>query len=215
MRARRRSLALGSAMNKPPTRKTRQLLLRAPEPSDVERLFMIQSDATAMQFTYCSADREATAAYIESYARRFMEDGFAPWTAVFVPENRVVGWGGLNKDPSQPYWGVEVAYFIDRSYWGRGLATDLVQASLSHGFAELGLPQVGAFARRENHASGRVLANAGFVRVGFVPELERDEFRISAAQWRVAAQPGDGADPRAAGPLPVTVPGAGRSSPSR
>jgi hypothetical protein len=37
-----------------------------------------------MWFTYCAPDREATASYIESYSKRFREDGFAPWTAVFA-----------------------------------------------------------------------------------------------------------------------------------
>ncbi len=140
-----------------------------------------------MRFTYCAPDREATASYIESYARRFAEDGFSPWTVVFSAEDRVVGWGGLNRDPKEPQWGIEVAYFMDPRCWGRGLATELVQASLSHAFRDLGLPQVGAFTRPENRASARVLVKAGFTRVRFVPELERDEFQISAASWRGAA----------------------------
>ena len=174
-------------VTQPPTRQTPRLLLRAPEPSDVEPLFAIQGNPTAMRFTYCAPDRAATASYIESYSRRFAEDGFAPWTAVLSAEDRVVGWGGLNRDPKEPHWGIEVAYFVDSTYWGRGLATELVQASLSHAFRDLGLTQVGAFARAENRASLRVLAKAGFTRVRFVPELERDEFQVSAASWRGAA----------------------------
>lgn len=179
----------------PPVRWTRRLLLRAPRPSDVEALFAIQGDAEAMRFTYCAPDREATAAYLESYARRFAEDGFAPWTAVLReaprpgerPVERIVGWGGLNRDPRAPRWGVEVAYFLDPACWGRGLATELVQASLVHAFEDLDLRRVGAFVRPENRASVRVLAKAGFVHVRFVPELERDELRIDAAQWRARA----------------------------
>ena len=165
-------------------RKTAQLLLRALEPGDIDPLFAIQSDPAAMRFTYCSFSRAATAAHLESYAVRFSLDGFAPWTAVFAAESRIVGWGGLSRDPSAPHWGVEVAYFIHPSYWGRGLATELVQASLSLAFTELGLPKVGAFARPENRASIRVLAKVGFVRIRFVPELERDEFCVSADRWR-------------------------------
>ena len=170
-------------MSGPPTRRTLRLLLRAPEPADAEALFAIQGDSEAMQHTHCSPSLEATAAHLESYAARFAEDGFAPWTAVLDAEDRIIGWGGLNKDPNAPEWGVEVAYYIDRAYWGRGLATELVRESLTHAFGDLGLDFVGAFAKPENAASVRVLLKAGFERVRFVPELERDEYRISSDLW--------------------------------
>ena len=102
---------------------------------------------------------------------------------MLAAEDRIIGWGGLNKDPNAPEWGVEVAYYIDRAYWGRGLATELVRESLTLAFGDLGLDQVGAFAKPENAASVRVLVKAGFKRVRFVSELERDEFRVSAENW--------------------------------
>ena len=132
-----------------------------------------------MQFTWCSPSREATASFLDDYSKRFDEDGFAPWTAVLAAEDRVVGWGGLNRDPHAPHRGVELTYFIDRSCWGRGLATELVQAALAHAFRDLALPEVGAFVRPGNHASVRVLTKAGFAHTRFVPELERDAFAIS------------------------------------
>ena len=170
-------------LSKPPTRRTERLLLRAPEPDDVDPLFAIQGDPEAMSFTYCSPNREATAAHLESYAARFDEDGFAPWTVVLSAEDRIVGWGGLNKDPAEPEWGTEVAYYIDRFYWGRGLATELVRESLAHAFDDLDLSEVGAFAKPENVASVRVLIKNGFKPTRFVPELERDEYQISRDSW--------------------------------
>jgi RimJ/RimL family protein N-acetyltransferase len=160
-----------------------------------------------MRFTFCSPSRAATKSYVESYSARFAEDGFAPWTIIHAAENRIIGWGGLNRDPKEPDWGIEVAYFLDPAYWGRGLATELVWESLNLAFYDLGLSQVGAFARPDNHASVRVLAKCGFVRVGFVPQLERDQFAISAASWRTlnplpqptqAAQPNGRREPAGA-----------------
>jgi ribosomal-protein-alanine N-acetyltransferase len=171
-------------MTNPPTRHTPRLLLRAPEPTEVDPLFAIQGNREAMRYTFCAPDREATAAHIASYAARFDEDGYAPWTVVLEPEQRIVGWGGLNKDPSAPEWGVEVAYYLDPAYWGRGLATELVRESLALAFEDLGLEDVGAFAKPENVASVRVLAKCGFERVRFVPELERNEYRIHAGASR-------------------------------
>lgn len=171
-------------MTGPPTRRTPRLLLRAPEPADIDPLFAIEGNPEAMRYTFCAPSSEATMAHIHSYAARFVEDGFAPWTAVLASEERVVGWGGLNKDPKEPWWGVEVAYYFDPAYWGRGLATELVRESLALAFDDLGLDHVGAFAKPENAASVRVLIKNGFELVRFVPELERDEYRISAERRR-------------------------------
>ena len=97
-------------------------------------LFAIQGDPEAMHYTYCSPSREATATRLEEYAARFAEDGFESWTAVLATEDRVVGWGGLNKDPGEPEWGPEIAYYFDWACWARGLATELVLESLAYGF---------------------------------------------------------------------------------
>lgn len=180
-------------MQTPPTLRTSRLVLRAPEPADVDALFEIQGDPEAMRHTYVAPDRDATARYLERYAARFVEDGFAPWTVVLVSEARVVGWGGLNRDPDAPHWGTEVAYFIHPGYQGRGLATELVRASLELAFERLGLAEVGAFTRPENAASRRVLEKTGFAFVRHVSELERDQYAV-----RASARPGE--PPRAARP---------------
>jgi len=77
-----------------------------------------------------------------------------------------------------------VAYFFSPSVWGRGRASELVQASLIHAFQDLGLSRVGAFSRPDNVASIRVLAKAGFSRVRFLRSLERDEFEITGRRWQ-------------------------------
>ncbi len=171
-------------MHGPPTVETRQLLLRQPKPADVDALFEIQGNREAMRWTYCAPHREATARYLEAYAARFAQDGFAPWTAVFKREERVVGWGGLNRDPEAPHWGTEVSYFVHPAYWGLGLATELVTAALELAFRELGLAEVGAFTKPENRGSSRVLEKTGFSFVRYVPELERDNHSLLAAAWR-------------------------------
>ena len=162
--------------------------MRAPEPADVDAIFAIQRDPVSMRFTYCSPSREATLEFLEVRAGRFGEDGYAPWTVVLEAERRVIGWGGLGKDPAEPLWGPEVAYFLDPAFWGQGLASELVAASLEYAFDELALPEVSAFARPDNLASIRVLSKAGFERLEFVAGLERDLFRIHSSVYRNAAR---------------------------
>jgi ribosomal-protein-alanine N-acetyltransferase len=170
-------------VNASPRVETRQLILRAPEMSDVDALFEIQGNADVMQHTYVAPDRDATARHLEAYASRFVEDGFAPWTAILREEGRVVGWGGLNRDPKEPHFGTEVACFFHPAYWGGGLATELVRAALQLGFDDLELSEIAAFTRPGNWGSQRVLEKAGFAFLRFVPELERRQYRIDRRRW--------------------------------
>ena len=178
---------------------TPQLWLRPPKPADVDPLFEIQGDHEAMRFTWCAPDRRGTAVFLESYAERFGEDGFAPWTAVLKGEERVVGWGGLNKDPNAPHWGAEVSYFFHPAYWGRGLASELVAEALRLAFARLRLREVAAFTHRENGASRHLLEKAGFAWLRYEPELEREHFEVRPGRWRrlarEAAAPASGSRP--------------------
>lgn len=162
-------------------------MLRAPQPGDIDALYEIQGDRVAMRFTYCAPSRAATAAFVEEHAARFPIDGHAPWTAVLEDGQRVVGWGGLGCDPQAPQWGRELMYFFDPAFWGRGFASELVQAALTLGFADLGLDAIGAFAHPGNLASIRVLENAGFERIGFAAGLGRYEFRLRRQGWSPVA----------------------------
>lgn len=132
-----------------------------------------------MRFTYVAPSREECARRLRTREALRAENGFAPWVAVLRGEDRVVGWGGLGVDPFNPGWGPEVSYFFHPAHWGRGLATELVRASVQHGFEALALPAIGAFARPENAASIRVLEKCGFCFLGWKPALERNHYEIA------------------------------------
>jgi len=172
----------------PPNIKTPQLLLRAPEGADVEALFEVLGDPEAMRYTWVAADRDAVAHRLAAFGARFALDGFAPWTAVLRSNRRIVGWGGLNRDPEAPDWGPEVSYFVHPEYWGRGLATELVDASLHIAFRDLELPEVFAFTKPENRGSCRVLQKTGFEFARYVEELERDQYVLPRERWETIRQ---------------------------
>lgn len=93
-------------------------------------------------------------------------------------DGHVVGWGGLGVDPFAPGWGPEVSYFLHPAQLGRGLATEVVRASVAHGFATLALPAIGAFARPDNAAPIRVLEKCGFGLLGWEPALGRNHYEV-------------------------------------
>lgn len=162
---------------------TARLMLRAFREEDVEPLYQIQRDPEAMRYTFLAASKAASAQRLRAYAGLAAQLGFAPWTVILRSEARIIGWGGLNVDPFDPGWGIEVAYFLDSAFWGRGFATELVQASLSHGFGQHTLCEINAYVHRENGASSRVLEKCGFEFHGFEPKLDRNRFVIARKEW--------------------------------
>lgn len=171
------------------TRETDRLLMRPPVASDEVALFEIQNNADAMQYTYSAPDLPATIAFLKRYRDRFEIDGYMPWTVALKAEDRIIGWGGLNRDPEEPHWGPEVAYFIHQDYWGRGFATDIVDAALGVAFEHVGLEEVTAFTRPANIGSQRVIAKSGFEFVQYVPKIERNQYVITSSAWRSGDRP--------------------------
>jgi RimJ/RimL family protein N-acetyltransferase len=65
----------------------------------------------------------------------------------------------------------EMGYWLGRTFWGCGLATEAAKAALAWAFADWGKRAVMASHYIDNPASGRVLAKAGFLYTGEVREL--------------------------------------------
>ena len=162
---------------------TMHLFLREFRDSDVDPLYEIQGDREHMRFTFWAESRAACERWLRRHAQSRSINGFAPWTIVLRSEKRVIGWGGLNIDPDAPGWGTEVSYFIHPACQGRGLATELVHYSLRHGFNDLRLRQIGAFAMPENEASIRVLKKCGFKLLRYEPVLRRNHYELQAEDW--------------------------------
>ena len=53
---------------------------------------------------------------------------------------------------------VEIAYLLDREYWGKGLATEADEAIIKHGHAKCGFKRIVAVIHPQNVASIRVAA---------------------------------------------------------
>lgn len=71
--------------------------------------------------------------------------------------------------------GVELGYWLRRSAWGQGFATEAARLALDFAFGELDLSEVDAGHFADNPASGRVLQKLGFA-------YTQDEPRFSQAR---------------------------------
>jgi RimJ/RimL family protein N-acetyltransferase len=95
--------------------------------------------------------------------RHWARYGFGLWLLRDAATNTAVGWGGLQWTYVSELDEVEVAWAITPERWGQGLATELAEASISTGFASLGLREIIAFTLPHNIASRRVMEKTGFV----------------------------------------------------
>lgn len=149
-----------------PSLRTRRLSLRPPAMADAARLAALANDydvtrmTGSMPYPYALADAEA-------FVRHAGEADPAQ-EALFVvdlPGEGPVGTIGLDPDG---VLAVEVGYWLGRSYWGRGYATEAVGALLAWANGAWGRRCVTARHFFDNPASAAVLAKAGFLYTGRV-----------------------------------------------
>jgi RimJ/RimL family protein N-acetyltransferase len=152
-----------------PTLSTERLLLRGPVHSDVERLAQLANDAAVARMTtsfphpYSAADAED---YVERCAGLDWDE-----EPHFVIEHRNFGVvGGLGFKPranGRP----ELGYWLGRSFWNRGYATEACRAALDWARRDWRRKLVVAGHFADNPASGQVLCKAGFLYTGDVELL--------------------------------------------
>lgn len=78
---------------------------------------------------------------------------------------KVVGATGIHIEPRRNYSG-EIGYFIDESYWGRGIAGEAVRQLEEIAFNELGIVRIEINMLKKNKASERVAIKCGYRKEG-------------------------------------------------
>lgn len=90
----------------------------------------------------------------------WQRDGLGMWIVELRATGKIIGHAGLQPLPGTD--DVELGYYLGRSAWGQGYATEAARAILRFGFEERGLKRIVAVVRPENAASRHVLEKLGF-----------------------------------------------------
>ena len=108
-----------------------------------------------------SADkaRDVALRTVSYFIEHWEQHGFGVWAVEDKASGTLIGQCGLNTLEEAPE--VEVLYLFDRSYWGRGLATEAAQAAVNIGFDHVGLQRIVGLTHPDNIASQRVLQKIG------------------------------------------------------
>jgi ribosomal-protein-alanine N-acetyltransferase len=115
------------------------------------------------------------------------ENHFGMWIVEVAATGEVIGHAGIQRLHRTD--DVELGYYLGRSAWGQGYATEAARACLEYGFETVKLPRIVATVRLENTASRHVLKKLGF-------RHERDGiFYEAEASLMVMDRPRPGEDP--------------------
>jgi [ribosomal protein S5]-alanine N-acetyltransferase len=149
---------------------TERFVLRPFVEDDADDAFAMYGDPEVMRFLG-SGDlpshpdagytRKVLAASITRAAD--LPEGLGSWAMERKEDGRVVGAVGLSPMPDGE---IEVFYHLARAYWGQGYATEAAAAMIVHGFEDLALDRIVAYAYAANPASRNVLRKLGMNHVG-------------------------------------------------
>ena len=147
-----------------PVIETRRLILRAPSPADAPRLSELAAERDIARMTL-----RMPHPYGLEDARRFVTDvaGQDPRRDnTFVIEHEDAGLvGAIGMFHATDPW-PEMGYWIGKPFWGRGFATEAVDAALVWARKRWARRAMVAGHFDDNPASGRVLEKAGFLYTG-------------------------------------------------
>jgi RimJ/RimL family protein N-acetyltransferase len=155
--------------------KTERLILEPWRSSDWEAFRPVATDVEVMR--YITGGIPWTDEQIQNFVNRqvilYTERGFCRWKLLEGSTGELIGFcgAGMWRDAMEP----EIGWWLARSHWGRGLATEAARAALEDVFERVGLERLISIARPENTASIRIMKKLGFE---FEAELENDGIRL-------------------------------------
>lgn len=160
-------------MEKQPIIETDRLLLRPFDLADAATVQRLCGDhavaaTTLLPYPYPEGLAEIWIASLSEGIERGDAAGFA---VTLAREKRLIGGVRLQIDPVHVRG--ELGFWIARSCWGRGYATEAVRAVIEYEFSVLGLHRIYAMHFSRNPASGRVMEKCGMVHEGRLREHVR------------------------------------------
>jgi [ribosomal protein S5]-alanine N-acetyltransferase len=150
---------------------TQRLILRPLRMDDLDDLYRLYRDPEVRRYfpdgtrTY-DETREELQWIIDVYYGQY---GYGLWATIHKPTGAFIGRCGLIPWTFDERLEVEVAYLLDKAYWGQGLATEAARAIVSYAFDQLNLSHLICLIDPQNDASRRVAQKIGM-------SLERDDF---------------------------------------
>lgn len=141
--------------------RTERLLFAPWTESDWLMLKPLATDPDVMR--YISAGQIWPDDRIQEFVQRQIncvrDHGFCMWRLLEPDTRQMIGFCGLQPLANTP--DIEIGWWLARSHWGRGLATEAARAALHDGFERAALKRIVAIAHPDNRASRHVMEKLG------------------------------------------------------
>ena len=152
-----------------PRLETDRLLLRALCLSDAEDMYDYAHRADVTK--HLTWDPHPNIAYTREYlayiSAHYRAGDFFDWALVDRESERMIGTCGFTRFHYEAD-SAEIGYVIHPAYWGRGIATEAVEAVIRFGFQRLELNRIEARFMEGNTASRRVMEKNGMIFEGIL-----------------------------------------------
>ncbi len=144
-----------------PVIETDRLLLRMFEAKDLEAAYKLFNDADVQK--YLSPQNRRTREQLEISLKKFVgrwkERGFGMWCVTEKHIGKMIGYCGFQSFEQTA--DVEIVFGYLKEFWGKGVATEALQACLNFGMEKMSFEQIFAVTNPANMGSIRVLEKSG------------------------------------------------------
>lgn len=148
---------------------TQRLYLRKIRRNDKLAISRILQDEKVMYAWEHGFSDDEVIDWIEQNLMRYQRDGYSYWAVIEKNTGDLVGLCGLLSEKAGEETNVGVGYIFGKSFWHMGYAYESASACVDYAFRVLGVDQVTAQIRPNNHSSIKVAEKLGMtVRSQFV-----------------------------------------------
>jgi len=161
------------SFNPYPELETERLILRQITDTDLDDLYLLLCDPEVAEYEYFRPvkSKQEAATFIDRYKIELRDQEEITWGIITKEPRRLIGTCCLG-DFDDGARRAEIGYSITRDHWGRGYATEAVQAVISYGFDYMNLNRIEATITPGNDGSVKVLSKLSFKQEGIVRERD-------------------------------------------
>lgn len=157
---------------------TERLLLRRLVMDDLDALYKLYSDPEVRQYypegvLNYEETREELEWFLNGHPKH-PELGL--WATIHKPSGKFIGRSGLLPWTIEGRHEVEIAYLLDKEFWGQGLASEGALAIRDYALKKLGLPRLVCLIDPKNIASQKVAEKIGMTLEKQVDGIDGDNY---------------------------------------